>query len=238
MNNTPLVHLLSDRLRVQTDVYFNRRYHLSKAWFAPGKIRSLEIGPGGGIFTLALLGAGNHCTSVEITEDGVRRLKERVVRNGFSERFEVIQGHINELKFEPIFEQVVALEVLEHIKDDEKAISIIANALKPRGRLILSTPTSSAGWLPGDTISSIEDGGHVRAGYEGPELDELLRRHGLITVKRKYFCYTGNRLLLSASRSLVQPFRAVLNLAVRPGLSLLDIPLGSPYNQLTLAIRI
>jgi SAM-dependent methyltransferase len=234
-----LVNLwLADRLKLQTDVYFARRYQLSNAWFAPGEIRSLEIGPGGGLFTLAMLQKGNYCTSVEILDDGVRRLKDRVERNGFTERFEVIQSHVNDLTFDSVFDQVVALEVLEHIMDDEKAISVIAKALKPRGRLILSTPIASEGWLPGDTISTIENGDHVRAGYEGPELDELLRRHGLITVKRKYCCYAGNRLLLSASRYLQQPFRAMLNLGVRPALSLLDVPIGSPYTQITLAIRV
>jgi len=230
---------LADRVKIQTDVYFAHRYHLSTDWFAPGPIKSLEIGPGGGLFTLAMLRNGNYCTSVEIADGGAERILERVKRNKFTQQFNLLRGHVNELHFDSVYDQVVALEVIEHIVDDETAIARIASALKPRGRLVLSTPTASGGYgLFGDYISPIEDGGHVRAGYEGPELDKILERHGLITVKRKYCCYAANQLLLSVSRFLPQPFSAGLNLLARPFVPLLDAPVGKPYMQLTLAIKI
>jgi hypothetical protein len=78
----------------------------------------------------------------------------------------------------------------------------------------------------------------VRGGSKRPELNELLRRHGLITVKRKYHCFAVNRFLLSASRSVPQPFRSVLNLLCRPTVPLLAVLVETPYCQITLAIRI
>lgn len=75
-------------------------------------------------------------------------------------------------------------EVLEHISDDRGTLEKLGRLVERGGRLVLSTPTSSYGMLPGDTLSATEGGGHVRPGYDGPELDEMLRAAGFVTIRR------------------------------------------------------
>jgi hypothetical protein len=138
---------------------------------------------------------------------------------------------------------VLISEVLEHIADDFGALRRIAGWLAPGGRLVLSTPTASDGMLPGDTLSAREDGGHVRPGYDGPELDAMLARLGLMTLRRLYNCGVAccwqHRLerRLRGSR-VTRPLGYALGLACRPLMPLLDAISIRPSDQITLAAKL
>jgi len=74
----------------------------------------------------------------------------------------------------------VCMEVIEHIRDDEKLLEDLCSLLKKGGKLILST-VSKDSWFSKkypDSISKEEDGGHVRLGYSRKELEEKLKRSG------------------------------------------------------------
>ena len=139
------------------------------------------------------------------------------------------------------YDQIVMLEVLEHIMDDALAINVLSRNLAVGGRLVISTPTQSNGLLRGDRLSETEDGGHVRVGYDGPDLDALLRENALRLVTRRY---NGNRLLrhqLLLERRLRRwclPIGITFGLMSRLPVRFLDFPWGGWFDQITVAERI
>jgi hypothetical protein len=141
------------------------------------------------------------------------------------------------------FQLVLMSEVLEHIADDFGALRRIAGWLAPGGRLVLSTPTASDGMLPGDTLSAREDGGHVRPGYDGPELDVMLARLGLVTLRRLYNCGVGccwqHRLERRLrGRAATRVLGYAFGVACRPLMPLLDAVRYRPSDQITIAAKL
>ncbi len=78
------------------------------------------------------------------------------------------------------FDAVIAAEVLEHIRLDQRALSEIARVLRPGGRLAVTVPA----WLPERICWGLSDdyhqvpGGHVRI-YTRGEMETKLARAGL-----------------------------------------------------------
>lgn len=89
------------------------------------------------------------------------------------------------------FDVVCAFEIIEHVKEDKKALNEIFRVLKSDGRLILSVPLKMKCWSPWDDLA-----GHYRR-YEPDELETKLEEVGFkikkffpgqnFTVLRHYF---------------------------------------------------
>jgi len=234
--------LLADHWAVQIDAYAWRRYALIKRLLPEGPIDALNIGTGGGVETLRLLRRGHRVTTIDVDHLSARRTRARAERWGCADRHEGKVGHLLQVDVAGPFQLVLMAEVLEHIADDFGALRRIAGWLAPGGRLVLSTPTAAHGMLPGDTLSTCEDGGHVRPGYDGPELDAMLARLGLVTLQRVYNCGVGccwqhrieRRLRgAAATRGLGYAF----GVACRPLMPLLDAVRYRPSDQITLAAK-
>ena len=94
---------------------------------------------------------------------------------------DVKQGDALNLPFpDGEFDRVVAAEVLEHIPDDEAAITELVRVLRPGGTIAVTVPR----WLPEKVCWALSDayheveGGHVRI-YRGDELVAKLVAAGL-----------------------------------------------------------
>jgi SAM-dependent methyltransferase len=79
------------------------------------------------------------------------------------------------------FDYVLALEVLEHIRDDAAALQQWHSWLKPGGHLLLSVPAHRSHWSATDDWA-----GHFRR-YERNEILTLLRDEGFAAVAAE--CY-------------------------------------------------
>ncbi|MFI5329504.1 MAG: class I SAM-dependent methyltransferase [Desulfobaccales bacterium] len=226
------------------DAYTWYRHRLLRRFMIRGPIRVLNIGTGGGIETLRLLRYGNHVTATDNDEKAAIRTLNRVKRNGLASHYNMAVGHVLTVEIEGKFDEIYMCEVLEHIADDLSALQRISNWLVPGGRLILSTPTASYGQLNFQELSLKEDGGHLRVGYEGPELDKMLEAVGIFTLKR---IYNGNHIiqqylsietwLLNRNNIIIKLLCGCLSVIMRPVLPLLDIYCNRPYDQITLAIK-
>lgn len=238
-----VLRLLADRWAVQIDAYAWHRYALMKPFLPRGPIRALNIGTGGGVETLRLLRRGNRVTTVNIDDVTARRTRARAERWGFADRHQGTVGHVLHVDVAGPFQFILMAEVLEHIADDFGALRRIAGWLAPGGRLVLSTPTASNGMLPGDTLSEREDGGHVRPGYDGPELDAMLARLGLVTLRRIYnggvaCCWQHRIERRLRGRSATRPFGYGFGLACRPLMPLLDAMRWRASDQITIAAKL
>ncbi len=95
--------------------------------------------------------------------------------------FAVVQGDARDLPFpDRSLDHVVAAEVLEHVTQDELAISEIDRVLRPGGTVAISVPR----WLPERVCWALSEsyhdrpGGHVRI-YRARELRDRLTAAGV-----------------------------------------------------------
>lgn len=144
----------------------------------------LEVGAGTGNITQFLLDKGE-VTCLDISAKCIGALKERFSN---SERISVFLSDISNLDNfwgGRIFDTVVCLNVLEHIKDDEEALSNMVSLLKKKGRLILLLPAYR--WLYG---SLDKNSGHYRR-YESIGIYRKFKKLDLVLEKEMYFNLLG-----------------------------------------------
>ncbi len=239
--------LLIDRWGLHLDSFTANRYRLVKKYLINGKIKTLNIGTGGGVETLRLLQRKNIVTTVEIDVNVSARTRNRVVRNGFAEKHTEKVGHLLDIDITEKYYEIMMCEVLEHIKDDERAIQKLAQLLEKDGRLILSTPTALYGQMPGDRVAVEEDKNnpdyHVRVGYQGIELDRLLLQHNLLTLKRVYNGFILSQYYHRMERAcravpVLKPLYFLLSILGRLIIPILEVFNVRPNDQITIAVKL
>jgi SAM-dependent methyltransferase len=86
-----------------------------------------------------------------------------------------LQGHVTALPFaDATFDAVCALDIIEHVVDDDGALAELARVAKPGAAVLLSAPLHPASWTAFDDFV-----GHYRR-YEPEQLLAKLRAHGFI----------------------------------------------------------
>jgi 2-polyprenyl-3-methyl-5-hydroxy-6-metoxy-1,4-benzoquinol methylase len=150
--------------------------------------RTLEVGGGDGriSFEVASLGHANPIVMTEFDPASVAEAEAIEAAGGFTQ-VEVSQKDLRQLGMGTAFDQVLAIDVLEHIDDDTLAIQQIAEALAPGGRLIVSVPTPRYPRVFSRRFH--EHLGHVRDGYFLEDLAPKLASAGLTIKESRY--YTG-----------------------------------------------
>ena len=144
----------------------------------------LEVGAGTGNITQFLLDKGE-VTCLDISAKCIEALKERFSN---SERVSAFLGDISNLDNSwegKTFNTIVCLNVLEHIKNDEEALSNMASLLEKNGRLILLLPTCR--WLYGSLDKNL---GHYRR-YENVQMYEKCTKLDLVLEKEMHFNLLG-----------------------------------------------
>jgi len=107
---------------------------------------------------------------VEISRAALSRLVQQGGR--------AVQATAEALPFpDAAFDLVMAMDIIEHVDDDEPVFRELARVLRPGGALVLSSPLHPDNWTRFDEVV-----GHVRR-YQPQELLARLARHGL-TLER------------------------------------------------------
>jgi len=127
--------------------------------------RRMEIGPG----LRPRLPIPGTCF-VEISLAALSRLAQH---GGFA-----AQASAEALPFpDAAFDLVMAMDIIEHVDDDESVFRELARVIRPGGTLVLSSPLHPDSWTSFDDVV-----GHLRR-YQPQELLVRLIRHGL-TLER------------------------------------------------------
>ncbi len=137
---------------------------------APG--RAMDVGAAGGGNTRVLESLGWHVLALEFTAEGVAVARERGLQ--------VVRGDAQHLPVaDASLDLVTALDVLEHLPDDERAAREIHRVLRPGGTLLAAVPVDQRLWSEHDVAV-----GHVRR-YDRRELLALLGGAGLEIVEAR-----------------------------------------------------
>jgi SAM-dependent methyltransferase len=144
----------------------------------------------------------------------------------------VSAGSLTHIPFEmDTFECCLCTEVIEHVQDDNLAVSELARVLKPGGLLLLSVPQ----------IPAPADPSHVREGYTFETMTRLLSDNGFSVLKRSDCMHAFARIMMWLWRHpfivFGQPQNTYLPNGLLVLLSLADryLPLGKPWDLVILA---
>ena len=99
----------------------------------------LDIGCGGGILAEALAQRGARVTGIDMAEMSLEVARMHRVESGLDIDYQRVTAEEFAARNPGEFDIVTCLEMLEHVPDPTSIIAAAARALKPDGRLVLST---------------------------------------------------------------------------------------------------
>lgn len=155
----------------------NRIIAWSLEKYFPAKKEFLEIGCGTG-FVLANLEkeiAGMKFYGSELHAAGLAYAERRL------ERSVLWQMDARKIPFKEHFDVIGAFDVLEHIKDDQKVLEQIFQALRPGGGVVLTVPQHPVLW------SMADEHAHHERRYKSRELQNKVKNAGFEILRTTSF---------------------------------------------------
>lgn len=160
----------------------------------PGKGKYLDVGCGSlGYLVIEAARLGQEATGIELSREMVSKARNFAQKElGRKNLCHFVIGQAEKLPFpNSSFSKISAVAVLEHIRNDGKAIAEVARVLKPRGKIFLTVPNSYQKiWPPFRWYYRRVDRemGHLRH-YEAKDLQQRFENYGLDLVN---LAYTGH----------------------------------------------
>lgn len=124
--------------------------------------------------------------AVDVKQDYLDRAQRFVDQTPQADQIEWAIDDLTDLRSEGPFDLILAVDVMEHIAEDEAVFAHFERVLRPGGHVIINTPSDRGG---SDVQAEGDEsfiGEHVREGYGRDALAEKLRRAGLEPVKGLY----------------------------------------------------
>ena len=135
----------------------------------------LEIGCGTG-HNLEMLEKFGHVDAIELDDESRAIAKGRLGRDIMSARLPELTGVAQHH-----YDLIAALDVIEHIDDDEEAIAAISTRLKPPGKFLMTVPAHPWMWSAHDSVN------HHKRRYSKASLRRLIEGSPLKLDKIGYF---------------------------------------------------
>lgn len=169
------------------DFHSHIRWSAIKRWIDPDAKRTLEVGANIGVMTVEVARrVKGEVVASEFDHDLLSCAQQVLTITGLT-NVTLGQDDLRTLGAGSGFDQALLIDVLEHIDDDELALTQLAAALQPGGRLLISVPTPKYPQVFGRAFH--EEIGHVRDGYWLRNLQPLLAAAGFNVADHRY--YTG-----------------------------------------------
>ncbi len=167
---------------------FNTWMYKTISRHATGK--TLEIGSGIGNISQYFLNDGHQLMVTDIREGYCEKLKEKFARH--DSYLGVLNMNLTDSDFEQEFadqlgqfDTVFALNVVEHIEDDQLALANAKKLLRKGGRAIILVPSYQALYNGFDT-----ELGHFRR-YTKSSLSKVFEANGFQIIHKQYFNFIG-----------------------------------------------
>lgn len=171
-------------------------------------IRTLDCGCGNAYFSYQAYRRGSICVGITIHDWERRRCEEmRDYLRISPERMRFTVSPLADFAADPTkhgqFDQVLFLDVIEHILDDASALQQIHRLLADDGFVYISTPNRN--WqslFHGPRVTRHEDGWHVRNGYTFEQLELLLGQNRFEPIDRLRFGTLGSTIVMAIQQTL------------------------------------
>jgi len=139
--------------------------------------RMLEIGCGNGSIMTYLMNNDIKIEGGDIFMEALGYCRQQTTKTNLY-RLDILS-----LPFDNDFDIIGAFDVLEHIDNDQKAITEIKNALRPGGYLVLTVPAYQFLW------SNFDESAHHKRRYTRNELITKLETSGFNVRKISYYMF-------------------------------------------------
>ncbi len=156
--------------------------------YAAAAHRVLDFGSGRGVFTVEMakylpqaqvIGVDNgYAHKVAMADEVIHRLKLN--------NCQLISGDVFQRDFPQAFDCIVAIDVLEHIRDDHAMVQRLHELLAPGGRFIVHVPNYYRHAFGKRYLNFKDIEGHERLGYLPAELAELFQQAGFTMLESGY----------------------------------------------------
>jgi 2-polyprenyl-3-methyl-5-hydroxy-6-metoxy-1,4-benzoquinol methylase len=185
--------LLRKTLYFLLDLLLLRTWHVKRAIrktasLLPEKATVLDAGSGFGQYSWRMSTLHKYWTikAVDINSEQVEDCNEFFSKTGRQARVKFETADLTMLGDTEMYDFILTVDVMEHIEKDELVFSNFYNSLKPRGILLISTPSDMGGSdvHDGDDHSFIDE--HVRDGYGIDEITKKLASAGFSSVDARY----------------------------------------------------
>jgi SAM-dependent methyltransferase len=151
------------------------------------------------------IGSGTAPVSPDMARTVVADLSEKAMRNVECES-KVVTSITGMLFESATFDIILCSEVLEHVPEDDKAVSELRRVLKPGGVLVVTVPYQKRFWAEDDEYVA-----HVRR-YDPGELEQKLRHVGFQEITTYKLTGTIDRWLTRRSLRSYQKSGTVMTL--------------------------
>jgi len=183
----------------------SRLTHLLLQETTEGAVRTLDIGCGNGYFAWKAAAQGTSCIGITIHEAELRRCE--ALRNHLGIAESRLRFKLQSLKDfalrepEASFDQVLMLDVLEHIRDDLGTLKTVHRLLAKDGFLFVTVPNRDYERSTKERhVQRRELGWHIRHSYTFEQLEARLEAAGFEPVDRRAYGNKGSRLIIEAQR--------------------------------------
>ncbi len=150
--------------------------------------RVLDMGCGGGRHAFELYKRGAEVVAFDMSVDDLVEVKTMFAAIDLEGQApkgataSAVRGTAYSLPFEDnSFDRIIAAEIMEHLPEDELAMSELYRVLKPGGLIAVTVPRygpEKVNWALSEDYHNVE-GGHIRI-YKGSELRAKLEKQGLV----------------------------------------------------------
>jgi SAM-dependent methyltransferase len=154
--------------------------------------RLLDIGCGSGALTIGASSKGYQALGLSWDKKNQKKAQKRALICNLTATFEVLDVRELDKRSDLYskFKYVICTENIEHIINDIKLLNDIYNCLETDGTLLLTTPYKNFKPIWGDEKilknPPIEDGGHVRFGYDENDCKRVFSKTGYQIQKIDY----------------------------------------------------
>ena len=151
-------------------------------------IRVLDAGTGFGqyAYSVARTFPNAQVRAVDVKQEYLERARRFADQTPQANQIEWAIDDLTALQSEGPFDLILAVDVMEHIADDEAVFEHFERVLRPGGHVIINTPSDRGGSEVQAEGDESFIGEHVREGYGRDELSEKLRAAGLEPVRALY----------------------------------------------------
>jgi len=167
--------------------------------------KTLDLGCGEGIFCFELKKRGFDITGIDISKEALIHAKENFKK--LSLDVNVINGSAENIPTKKnSFEQVICLDVLEHVKEPNKVLKEINEALIKEGTFILTVPNELYLFktiIPYDFSGILKEIGHKHPGFSFPKIKNLLNNNGFKIISYRYYHKFFSRITSEISFALM-----------------------------------
>ena len=157
----------------------------------------LDVGCTFGVYSFELARRGYDVIGIDTNEESIALGSKIKNILGIKKALFLHQDILNNDFSGGKFDVIIMIEVLEHIKEDVKAIQRLNRILKDDGIIVISVPYAekmeeyiepigACQTIRGDTVSIGEGGGHYRNGYNLQSLISLLENNKFLVIDHTY----------------------------------------------------